>query len=530
MAATPPDNNNNNNNNNKKDNLRYNTFVKVKSNFEAATELEHDDGCSLQDYMRLPVDQYVCIKMPLNAELKRIDESFFNLTVPPVTFFNLQVSPTVQCVVSQTEDAVVIQSNSVHLSGSPYVESLNGCYKIRIQTIFNWKDSPAYKGILSRSEIDVDVDPPPPFKYFGKRVLETTGTLAMTIALRQIENAFVTNLGADFARWARNPDYRRARASASAGVNIESSSSSASSGIAGAATATTAAAVIEEKGSATAAPSPVPVLTNTPTTPIRGVIVNPTTTAPVPLRNIPVRPGQDAASQAAQRAASQDKKRALNQKTPELNPGLGLQGGLSKVTLPPIAAAAMNSAASAMTTMATNGGTNKNKNGMQGGGGSSDDTPASLLDEMCLVPGEPIVRVEEAPDNARRIFTGIDIPADIDAVWDVLTDYERLGEVIPSLVKNEVVARRADGGARLSQVGGAKIIPGVTFTAKTVLDVSVYLEDNPIPDDMTADHLPDAPNETAGDREMRDFDRRLPLQRGVFPRPYVFCPMFFLLF
>ena len=89
----------------------YNTFVKVKSNFEAQTILEHDENCSLKDYMRLPVDQYVCIKMPLNAKLQRLNDNFFNLTVPPVTFFNLQVSPTVQCIVSQTQDAVVIESD-----------------------------------------------------------------------------------------------------------------------------------------------------------------------------------------------------------------------------------------------------------------------------------------------------------------------------------------------------------------------------------------------------------------------------------
>jgi hypothetical protein len=39
-----------------------------------------------------------------------------------------------------------------------------------------------------------------------------------------------------------------------------------------------------------------------------------------------------------------------------------------------------------------------------------------------------------------------------------------------------VVFLTPEGGARLAQVGGAKVLPGVTFTAKTVLDVCVYLE------------------------------------------------------
>jgi hypothetical protein len=62
-----------------------------------------------------------------------------------------------------------------------------------------------------------------------------------------------------------------------------------------------------------------------------------------------------------------------------------------------------------------------------------------LTDDICLFPGsEPIVRVEEAPSNARRIFTGVDIMADMESIWEVLTAFERLQDVVPSLVKNEV--------------------------------------------------------------------------------------------
>ena len=62
-----------------------------------------------------------------------------------------------------------------------------------------------------------------------------------------------------------------------------------------------------------------------------------------------------------------------------------------------------------------------------------------LTDDICLFPGsEPIVRVEEAPSNARRIFTGVDIMADMESIWEVLTAFEKLQDVVPSLVKNEV--------------------------------------------------------------------------------------------
>ena len=61
----------------------FNTFVNVSSSFKASCQLKSDDGVSLSDYMRLPADQYVCIKMPLDATLERIDLLRFNLTVPP---------------------------------------------------------------------------------------------------------------------------------------------------------------------------------------------------------------------------------------------------------------------------------------------------------------------------------------------------------------------------------------------------------------------------------------------------------------
>ncbi len=50
--------------------------------------------------------------------------------------------------------------------------------------------------------------------------------------------------------------------------------------------------------------------------------------------------------------------------------------------------------------------------GNQLGRGNDEATPAVLRDEVCLVPGSPVVRVEVAPGNARRIFTGIDIVAE----------------------------------------------------------------------------------------------------------------------
>uniref|UniRef100_A0A7S4ANJ4 Uncharacterized protein n=1 Tax=Pseudo-nitzschia australis TaxID=44445 RepID=A0A7S4ANJ4_9STRA len=51
---------------------------------------------------------------------------------------------------------------------------------------------------------------------------------------------------------------------------------------------------------------------------------------------------------------------------------------------------------------------------------SSEMTPPFLDPNSCLMPdAEPVVRIEKAPENSRRIFAGIDILASADDVWNV---------------------------------------------------------------------------------------------------------------
>ena len=157
--------------------------------------------------------------------------------------------------------------------------------------------------------------------------------------------------------------------------------------------------------------------------------------------------------------------------------------------------------------------------------GRGDDTPDILNDEVCLVPGSPVVRVEAAPGNARRIFTGVDIVAEgdtLELVWRTLTDYPLLAEVVPNLISNKVVRSDDDGlGARLEQVGAADLAPGITFKAKTTLDVREYMTG--LPAEMEADYLATTTPEASESRSAaaRRLGSTLPVQWDVFPRPYV---------
>ena len=129
----------------------------------------------------------------------------------------------------------------------------------------------------------------------------------------------------------------------------------------------------------------------------------------------------------------------------------------------------------------------------------------ALSDDICLVPGEVMVRVEVAPGNARRIYCGVDIQAKAETIYELLTDYEALEEIVPNLVSNQVVARRA-GGARLKQVGAAQVLPGLNFRASMILDV------RELPEGIRDDELHAWTTPQDGE------DR--PLRRGVYPRPW----------
>jgi hypothetical protein len=165
---------------------------------------------------------------------------------------------------------------------------------------------------------------------------------------------------------------------------------------------------------------------------------------------------------------------------------------------------------------------------------SSEMSPPFINEDQCLIPGEAVVRVEKAADNSRRIFAGIDIMSSVDSVWDILTDYAHLQDVVPNLVVNEVVETydgEADSldyelhpdvslegenaaiesistklkGAKLKQVGGAKVV-GINFSATVTLEVREWPKGIPFVDE----------NEGYDGK----IEKKRKLERYRFPRPF----------
>jgi hypothetical protein len=75
---------------------------------------------------------------------------------------------------------------------------------------------------------------------------------------------------------------------------------------------------------------------------------------------------------------------------------------------------------------------------VEGSDSTSMGEVTSISNIELLPMREPYVSIEVAPSNSRRIFTGVDIMADMESIWTVLTAFDRLQEVVPSLISSEV--------------------------------------------------------------------------------------------
>ncbi|KAL7427282.1 hypothetical protein ACHAXM_000799 [Skeletonema potamos] len=235
-----------------------------------------EDAVTLSNYMRLPVEQYVLIEMPLGSSLTKRDNNNnnnattaysvsnneggeeFELVVPEITFFNLTLQPVVICTVQPMEDKVVIFSDNCFLRGSPFIEKtrLNERFDFRVRCTLTWYDEQLADDVLcsddvgtrrnkflhrnrkdrlsneeeddddvhndcrgstitATTSIDVDVDVPRPFSSIPKFLLERTGNAAMRLSLKYIQANFVRNLAKDYEKWATDEEYRSYRASLS---------------------------------------------------------------------------------------------------------------------------------------------------------------------------------------------------------------------------------------------------------------------------------------------------------------------------
>ncbi|MEL6350705.1 MAG: SRPBCC family protein [Cyanobacteria bacterium J06627_28] len=80
------------------------------------------------------------------------------------------------------------------------------------------------------------------------------------------------------------------------------------------------------------------------------------------------------------------------------------------------------------------------------------------------------ISTEKRPARERRILASVIIPQPVEKVWEVITDYERLSDFIPSLTSSKLIPN-SDGRIRLEQIG-AQCFLRVKFCARVVLDMT----------------------------------------------------------
>ena len=80
------------------------------------------------------------------------------------------------------------------------------------------------------------------------------------------------------------------------------------------------------------------------------------------------------------------------------------------------------------------------------------------------------ISTEKRPARERRILASVIIPQPIEKVWQVITDYEKLADFIPSLTTSKLIPN-SEGCTRIEQIG-AQCFLKVKFCARVVLDMT----------------------------------------------------------
>ncbi|KAF3794415.1 hypothetical protein EJ110_NYTH02347 [Nymphaea thermarum] len=79
------------------------------------------------------------------------------------------------------------------------------------------------------------------------------------------------------------------------------------------------------------------------------------------------------------------------------------------------------------------------------------------------------IKIEKSGRNRRRVRARVRVATSLEAVWDVLTDYERLIDFIPGLAVCRLI-ERSGGFVRMFQIGQQSLAFGFKFNAKGTMD------------------------------------------------------------
>lgn len=102
---------------------------------------------------------------------------------------------------------------------------------------------------------------------------------------------------------------------------------------------------------------------------------------------------------------------------------------------------------------------------------AQDKTGDQLIElaEESAFSSDVLVSTDRAEGRERQISAQIQLPYSSEQVWQILTDYDRLAEFIPSLAKSRQI-HHPQGGIRVEQIGTQALLK-FKFCARVVLDM-----------------------------------------------------------
>lgn len=93
-------------------------------------------------------------------------------------------------------------------------------------------------------------------------------------------------------------------------------------------------------------------------------------------------------------------------------------------------------------------------------------------DDRAVVFACPVELSTKAQGRQRELCASIEIPCAVDPVWRILTNYDRLADIVPNLtVSRRLPHPEGEHKVRLEQVASQTILKKVDFSARVVLDM-----------------------------------------------------------
>uniref|UniRef100_A0A2P2L6L8 Uncharacterized protein LOC105642727 isoform X3 n=1 Tax=Rhizophora mucronata TaxID=61149 RepID=A0A2P2L6L8_RHIMU len=101
----------------------------------------------------------------------------------------------------------------------------------------------------------------------------------------------------------------------------------------------------------------------------------------------------------------------------------------------------------------------------EGKGATGQDDQSDLIEGK----DEVLVEIEKLGNNSRRIRFQVSIDASLETIWNMLTDYEKLADILPGLASSELIDKK-DNVARVRQIGSQSTPFGLRFDSRFVFD------------------------------------------------------------